>query len=155
MRQDLKCLMCWYMCLKWLNGRAPVHKFGNLRFKSQLRHKFFSQYLSSYIWTTGAKVDWDFRISYLVKNPDGTDKLFNLCGDFQWSSKGSVSQIHSPHLHAGALGIFLISFKVCSDAKEKMGCGKVPHLFIFSKTTTFVPAFAVEDLPLGRILWWW
>ena len=35
-----------YMCLKWLNGRTPVHKTGCLRFKSLLRDKFFSQYLS-------------------------------------------------------------------------------------------------------------
>ena len=28
--------------------------------------------------------------------------------------------------------------------------GKLPHLFIPSKTATLVPAFAVEDLPLGR-----
>ena len=29
--------------------------------------------------------------------------------------------------------------------------GKVPHLFIPSKTATLVPKFAMEDLPLGRI----
>ena len=28
--------------------------------------------------------------------------------------------------------------------------GKLPHLFIPSKTATFVPEFSVEDLPLGR-----
>ena len=28
--------------------------------------------------------------------------------------------------------------------------GKLPHLFIPSKTTTSVPEFAVEDLPLSR-----
>ena len=28
--------------------------------------------------------------------------------------------------------------------------GKLPHLFIPSKTATLVPEFAVEDLPLGR-----
>ena len=28
--------------------------------------------------------------------------------------------------------------------------GKLPHLFIPSKSTTLVPEFAVEDLPLGR-----
>ena len=36
------------MCLKWLNDRASVLKTGNLRFKSQLRHKIFSQYLSEH-----------------------------------------------------------------------------------------------------------
>ena len=29
--------------------------------------------------------------------------------------------------------------------------GKLPHLFIPSKTATKVPEFAMEDLPLGRI----
>ena len=28
--------------------------------------------------------------------------------------------------------------------------GKLPHLFIPSKTSTLIPEFAVEDLPLGR-----
>ena len=28
--------------------------------------------------------------------------------------------------------------------------GKLPHLFILSGTTAWVPEFAVEDLPLGR-----
>ena len=46
------------------------------------------------------------------------------------------------------------SFKVCSDAKDRVGCGKngkLPHLSIPSKTATLVPEVAVEDLPLGRI----
>ena len=30
------------------------------------------------------------------------------------------------------------------------GNGKLPHLFIPSKTANLVPEFAVEDLPLGR-----
>ena len=45
------------------------------------------------------------------------------------------------------------SFKVFSDAKERMRCGnngKLPHLFIPSKTATLVPEYAVGDLPLGR-----
>ena len=29
--------------------------------------------------------------------------------------------------------------------------GKLPHLFIPSKTATYVPEFVMEDLPLGRI----
>ena len=28
--------------------------------------------------------------------------------------------------------------------------GKLPHLFISSKTATLVPEFAVKDLPLGK-----
>ena len=46
------------------------------------------------------------------------------------------------------------SFKVCSDAKERVGLesnGMLPHQFIPSKTATYVPEFGMEDLPLGRI----
>ena len=30
--------------------------------------------------------------------------------------------------------------------------GKLPHLFILSKTAALVPEFAVKDMPLGRTL---
>ena len=33
--------------------------------------------------------------------------------------------------------------------------GKLPHLFIPSKTAILVPKFAVKDLPLDSTLWWW
>ena len=49
--------------------------------------------------------------------------LFNPCGEFLWSPEGSASQIYSPHLHVAALGTFR-SFKICTDAKERVGCGK-------------------------------
>ena len=45
------------------------------------------------------------------------------------------------------------SFKVCLDAKERVVCGnqgKLPHLFIPSKTATLVPEFTGGNLPLGR-----
>ena len=51
-----------------------------------------------------AKDDWDFWISDLVKIL--LELIFNLCGEFQWSMEGPVSQIHSPNLLAGAPGIF-------------------------------------------------
>ena len=50
--------------------------------------------------------------------------IFNPSGEFRWSPEGPVSQIHSPHLNDGATGIFSNFLKVCSDAKEKAGCGK-------------------------------
>ena len=40
----------------------------------------FDNHVTS-ILDKGAKVDWDFWISDLVKNPDGTD--FNPCGEFR------------------------------------------------------------------------
>ena len=79
--------------------------------------------------------------------------FINPCGEFRGSPKGPVNQIHAPHLHVGVTGIFSDLLKVCSDDKERVGCGK--HLFIPSKTAivyaaTLVPEFEVGDLPLGR-----
>ena len=50
-------------------------------------------------------------------------------------------------------GLDFRSFKVCSDAKERVECRKqreAANLFIPSKPTTSVPEFAVEDLPFGK-----
>ena len=48
------------------------------------------------------------------------------------------------------------SFKVSSDAEEgEWGAeskGKLPHLFIPSKTAAWIPECAVKELLLGRIL---
>ena len=52
----------------------------------------------------GAMGDWDFRISDLVKNPDGTD----IC-PLWWISRSwecPLSQLHFADLHVGAPGIF-------------------------------------------------
>ena len=82
--------------------------------------------------------------------------IFNPCGEFRLRPEGPVSQIHSPHLHAGAPGIFSDFFKVYSDAKERErergveSNGKLLDLFIPSKTATLVPEFAVEDPLLDR-----
>ena len=120
------------------------------------------------------KGDRDFRIFDQVKNPDGTD-IFNPCGEFRWSPEGPVSQIHSPHLLPGAPGIFPDLSRSVQLLKKEWGAesnGKLPYLFIPSKTVTLVLQFAVEDLPLdrtaalvhdfavndlplGRILWWY
>ena len=78
---------------------------------------------------------------------------FNPCGKFRWSLEGPVSQIHSPHLHAGVPGIFSYLLRTVQMLKREWGAEsnrKLPHLFIPSKTTTLVPEFAVEDLPLNR-----
>ena len=63
------------------------------------------------------------------------------------------SQIHSPHLHDGAPGIFPELLKSVQMLKGEWGAeskGKLPHLLIPSKTARLVHEFAVEDLPLGR-----
>ena len=72
-----------------------------------------------------------------------------------WSLEGPVSQIHSPHLHVGAPGIFsdLRSVQMLKRERERdaESNGKLPHLFIHSNTVTLVPEFAVKDLPLDLI----
>ena len=47
--------------------------------------------------------------------------MFHPFGKFWSSLEGPVSQIHSPHWCPWDL---FRSFKVCSDAKERVGCGK-------------------------------
>ena len=78
---------------------------------------------------------------------------FNPCVEFRWSPESPVSQIHSPHLHAGAPGAFSDLLRCVQILKREWGSesnGKLPHLFIHSKTAILVSEFAVEDLPLGR-----
>ena len=79
--------------------------------------------------------------------------IFNSCGEFRLSPEAQVSQIHSSHLHIGAPGIFsdpLRSAQMLKREWDAESSGKLPHLSISSKTAAWVPAFAVEDLPLSR-----
>ena len=39
--------LSWYLCS---NGRAPERKSEGLRFKFQLRHKFYSQYFTVFFY---------------------------------------------------------------------------------------------------------
>ena len=78
--------------------------------------------------------------------------IFNPCGEFRLSPEGQVSQIHSPHLHNEAPGIFSALLRSVQVLKREWGAesnGNLPHLFDPSKTATLVHEFAVEDLALG------
>ena len=66
--------------------------------------------------------------------------------------EGPVSQIHSSHLHEGAPGIFSDILRSVQMLKREWSVesnGKLPQLFIPSKTATLVPEFA-EDLDRTR-----
>ena len=79
----------------------------------------------------GAKGEWDFRISDLVKK-NLKELIFNLCGEFRWSPEGPVNQIHSPHLLVGAPGIFPDIVRYVHMLKREWGAEsnmKLPHLF--------------------------
>ena len=89
----------------------------------------------------------------LILSKTQMELIFISCGEFRWSPEGSVSQIHSPHLLAGAPGIFSDLLMSAQMLKREWGAesnGKLLHLFIPSKTSTVVPDFVVEDLALGR-----
>ena len=70
----------------------------------------------------GAKCNWDFRISDLVKNPDGTDidwPVVNFCA----IRKAQLAKpLSSPPCWC-PLNLFR-SFKVCSYTKDRVRCGK-------------------------------
>ena len=62
----------------------------------------------------GAKVDWDFRISDLVKNPDRTDVLTSVAnfGEIRRTQLAKSTLLTSSLVPLGSL-------KICSDAKER------------------------------------
>ena len=66
----------------------------------------------------GAKVDWDFRISDLMKTL--MELIFNPCGDFGEVRRAQLAK----STFLTSLLVPLGSLKVCSDDKERMGCGK-------------------------------
>ena len=85
----------------------------------------------------------------LIRSKTLMELLFNPCVEFRWSPEGPVSQIHSPHIHIDAPGIFSDLLRSVQVLKRDWGAesnGKLPHLFILSKTAASVPEFVVEDL---------
>ena len=88
--------------------------------------------------------DWDFRISDLW--------YLTPVVNFGEVRRASYPNPLSSPPRRSPWDLFR-SFKVCWDAKERVGAvsnGKLPHLSIHSKTAAWVPEFAVEDLPLSR-----
>ena len=106
-----------------------------------------------YIW--GRRLIGIFGSLIWSKTP--MELIFDPCGEFRWSSECPVGQIHSPHLYVGAPGIFSDLLRSLQMLKREWGAesnGKLQHLSIPSKTATWVPEFAVEDLPLSRTAAW-
>ena len=90
----------------------------------------------------------------LIWSKTQMELIFKPCGEFRVSPEGPVSQIHCPYLLVGDPGIFSHLLRFVQMLSREWGAesnGKLPHLFIPSKTTTQVPEFAMEDLPFGRI----
>ena len=78
--------------------------------------------------------------------------IFNPCGEFRLSPDGSESQIHSPHLHVGAPGIFLDLLRSVQILKRvQKATGSYRTYSILGKTAALVPEFAVDDLPTAEL----
>ena len=77
--------------------------------------------------------------------------IFNPCGEFRSSLEGPVSQIHSPHLHFDAPGIFSHLLKSVQMLKRDSGVWKAMGSYctysIPGKNAALVPKLTVEDLP--------
>ena len=70
--------------------------------------------------------------------------MFNPGGEFRRSPVGPVSQIHSPHLHVGAPGMFSYLLRSVQKQKRERGCGKngkIPRIFIHGKAAALVHEF--------------
>ena len=80
------------------------------------------------------------------------EPMFNLCGEFRRSPEGP--QLAKSTLLTSSL-VPLGSFQICSDAKERMGCGKQLGSYntysIHGKTAALVPQLAVENLPSAEL----
>ena len=79
---------------------------------------------------------------YLIWSKIRMELIFNPYGEFQLSPEGPASQIHSPQLRDATPGIFSDLLRSLQTLKRKWGAeinGKLPLLFILSKTATLVP----------------
>ena len=73
--------------------------------------------------------------------------IYNPCCEFRLSPEGPVSQIHSPRIYVDGPQIFsdlLRSVQMLKREWVAESNGKLPHLFIPSKTAILFPEFAVK-----------
>ena len=88
--------------------------------------------------------------------------IFNPCGEFRWSREVPVSQIHAPHLHAGAPGIFSDLFKFVQMLKREWiaesyrtysSLVKLQPWFLSLRWKTCLCAECFLSLPWKTCLW--
>ena len=103
-------------------------------------------------------MNWGWRvigISGSIWSKTLMELIFNPCGEFWWSSEGTVSQIHSAHLHVGVPGIF----SELLMSKERVGRGKqreaTAPILSLVKHAALVLEFAMELIfkPYGEFRW--
>ena len=96
-----------------------------------LMKRFTMHKILSY-WVQNGGERW-LGLPHLWSSKKTIELIINPCSEFRWSPEGPVSQIHSPHLHAGAPGIFSGLLRSVQMLKREWGAesnGKLPHLFI-------------------------
>ena len=84
----------------------------------------------------GAKVDWDFRISDLVKNPDGTDIPVVDFGEVQRAQLAKSTLLTSSLVPPGIFSDLLRSVQMLKREWGGESNGKLLDLFIPNKTAT-------------------
>ena len=97
------------------------------------------------------KGDWDFSGSLIWSNAL-MELIFNPLVNFGEVQRAQLAK-YSPHFRVGTPRIFKDLLRSVQMLTREWGAernGKLPLLFIPSKTTTLVHEFAVEDLPLDR-----
>ena len=117
---------------------------------------YYHYYYYYYYIRIGSEGWFGFLDLWSVKNL--TEQIFNSCREFRWSSEGPVSQIHSHHLHAGAHGIFSDFLRSVQMLKREWSAesnGKLPHLFIPSKTATWFLSLQWKSCLWAELLPWY
>ena len=89
----------------------PLHHSGGLKMKYRIQ-------VLDFVFMVGKVIIYFLckLISAMVKNM----LIFNTCGEFRWRPE---AQLAKSILLTSTL-VPLGSFKLCSDAKERVGCGK-------------------------------
>ena len=73
---------------------------------------------------------------FLIWSKTLMELLFNPCSEFRFSPEGPFSQIYSPRLLVGIFSDLLRSVQMLKRERGAESIGKLPHLFIPSKTAT-------------------
>ena len=98
---------------------------------------------------------WERRVigisGSLIWSKTLMELIFNPCGEFQWSLEGPFSQNHSPHLYAGAPGIFLDLLRSIQMLKRVWGAEGNGSYSTYSSLVKLQPWFL--SLQFKTCLW--
>ena len=132
-----------YVAYMWICKLCRSKVFARLSLYEALR---IAMTYAANVWISDLSLTIQYRgrrvigiSGSLIWSKTLMELIFNACVKFWWSPEGPVIQIHSPHLLVGAPGIFSNLLRFVQMLKREWGAesnGKLPHLFIPSKTAT-------------------